>query len=322
MLKRDAGRVLLTGILLSFGGAESQAAGGDCPTSPQSYDTESCQGFCVRDAVSKTMRCDITASPGDNDVVVVKNYKDAIPIFHARYSAWGTADGVNFCCTQDSSPANPLNGVEVLTGAGSDEVWFTAFNGSGNERNLSDNPFQTAPDWFTGTARPGAGNDRVYGSNSTSVEYMDHLTGEDGSDQLTGNKGADFINVAETRAGVDSTGNHLESASGGNGRDEIVGATSDINATDTIIVSGGAQDDLLCTGSANALTGQNVRFSGGEGDDEIYSMSSRIAGNDGPLNGDAGSDGCDNPGGGVETSCSRSYNGSNFTAWSPLACPP
>ncbi|MFP2928558.1 hypothetical protein ACLESO_25860 [Pyxidicoccus sp. 3LG] len=322
MIRPDAGWKILVGIMLMGVGAESFAAGGACPTTPRSYDTAPCNNSCIRDAASNTMRCDITASAGDNEVTVVTNYGNAIPIAYSRYSAWGTANGVDFCCALDSTAGSPLDAVEVLTGAGRDIIRFTALNGSGIERNLTSNQHQTAANGFVGYARPGDDYDRVYGSNSAASDYMDHLTGERGPDLIMGNNGNDYISVAETRSGAYSTGNDGEGVFGEKGRDEIVGATNDINATDTILVAGGDQNDLLCTGNLGSLTGQKVTFFGGNGDDEIYSMSSSVAFNDGRIYGDAGSNGCDNPGGGTETNCSRSYNGSNFTAWSPMECPP
>jgi hypothetical protein len=299
-----------------------RAAGGHCPSAPQAYDNAACNNFCVRDAVDPTlMRCDLSAQPGDNDVVVVKNYRAFQPIDRSTYSAWGTANGVNFCCTVTSSLASPLNSVKVFTGDGDDEVWLTAFDASGNQRNLSSNPYQTAPTWFVGYVYPGAGRDLVQGSNSTADDYLDHLTGENGDDTIHGNKGADFISVAETRTfGIKSTGNGGEAVYGGNGRDEIVGATNNIGATDVIFVDGGNQNDLLCTGAVNVLTAQKVYFFGGAGDDQIYSRSSFVAGQAGAIDGGGGIDGCDNPGGSTETACETAYNNSAFTAWSPMGC--
>lgn len=316
MFKYNPGWTILAAVSLVFADAESFAAGGNCPSAPMPYDTASCHNFCWRNPVDKKMTCDVTAEPGNNVVVVVKNYKTPAFVGVERYSAWGTAGGQNFCCVIDSTAGSPIDAVDVLAGSGEDEIWFTATNAKGVERNLTSSVYQTVTNWFVGTAFPGDGNDLVNGSNSTASDYMDHLTGENGADVIHGNKGADFISVAEMRSAGYSTGNHGESVYGDNGRDEIVGATNDPTATDTIFVSGGSQNDLLCTGGAGLLTGQKVDFFGGNGDDEIYSMS------DGPIDGEAGADGCDNPGGGVETSCSRSYNGSNFSAWSPMVCPP
>lgn len=267
------------------------------------------------------MRCNLSAQPGNNDIVVVKNDRSMQIIGTATYSAWGTANGVNFCCSLTSSVASPINAVKVLTGSGDDEIWFTAYDASGVEKNLSSNAQQTAPTWFVGYAYPGAGRDYVYGSNSTANDYRDHLTGENGADTLYGKIGADFISVAETRTvGVQSTGNSGEVVYGGNGRDEIVGATNNIVATDTIIVDGGNQNDLLCTGPVNYLTAQTVLFFGGAGDDQIYSQSSYVAGAAGNIDGGSGSNGCDNPGGSTETACASAYSSAAFTAWTPIGC--
>lgn len=298
------------------------AAGGNCPTAPLNYDAASCSAFCARNPSDNTQfLCDITAQPGDNAVVVVKNYRPILIAGTQRYSAWGSANGAAFCCTTDSTAAAPVNSVKVLTGDGDDEIWFTAFHTNGSVRNLNSNTNQTVTGRFTGYAYPGEGDDYVQGSNSKASDYRDYLTGEDGRDTIHGNKGPDFISVAQTRVpGVYSANNDGESVYGDNGRDEIEGATNSITAADTIIVSGGAQNDLLCTGPVSYLTGQRVIFLGGDGDDEIYSYSSFIAGNDGAIYGEAGSDGCDNPGGSPETTCERPFTPSNFTAWSPLVC--
>jgi hypothetical protein len=298
--------------------ALAQAAGGNCPAL---YDAAPCNAYCARDAADPTLvRCDITAQPGDNAIVAVTNYKALQLLGTATYSAWGTANGANFCCSLTSNAFNPINALHVLTGDGNDDVWFTAFDANGNERNLSSNSAQTTA-LFAGKAFPGDGDDYVQGSNSLADNYRDYLTGEDGTDQLWGNKGADFLSAAETRVfGVQSVDNDGEALYGGNGRDELVGATNDITATDTIFVDGGAQNDILCTGPRFYLTGQKVYFWGGAGDDQIYSYSSFVAGFDGPIDGGSGTDGCDNPGGGTETACEAAYNPAAFGPWSPMVC--
>src|SRR5262245_31377514 len=88
------------------------AAGGNCPTAPQNYDAAVCNNRCIRNA-SGIMVCDITALAGNNDVVVVKNYPNFVLAGTERYSAWGTANGANFCCALDSTAGSPINGVEV-----------------------------------------------------------------------------------------------------------------------------------------------------------------------------------------------------------------
>lgn len=296
----------------------AQAAGGHCPAA---YDAAPCNAYCVRDAFNPSLvRCDITAQPGDNALVAVTNYRAIQTLGTATYSAWGTANGGNFCCSITSTAANPVNALTVLTGDGDDEVWLTAVDAGGNEKNLSSNVAQTTS-LFQGKVYPGDGDDYVQGSNSTADDYRDYLTGEDGTDTIYGNKGADFLSAAETRVfPVQSVDNHGEALYGGNGRDEIVGATNDIVATDTIFVDGGNQNDLLCTGPVNYLTAQNVYFWGGAGDDQIYSRSSFVAGFDGPIDGGSGTDGCDNPGGGTETACEAAYNSSAFVPWTPIAC--
>ncbi|MEZ4359323.1 MAG: hypothetical protein R3B48_04020 [Kofleriaceae bacterium] len=303
-----------------FAGATgaAQAAGGHCPAA---YDASPCNSYCVRDAFDPSLvRCDITAQPGDNALVAVTNYRAIQAWGTATYSAWGTANGANFCCSIVSNAAGPINSLHVLTGGGDDEVWLTAFDANGNEKNLTSNVAQTTS-LFQGKVYPGAGDDYVQGSNSTADDYRDYLTGEDGADTIYGNKGADFLSAAETRVfAIQSVGNHGEALYGGNGRDEIVGATNNISATDTIFVDGGNQNDLLCTGPRNYLTAQKVYFWGGAGNDQIYSYSSFVAGFDGPIDGGSGTDGCDNPGGGTETACEAAYNPALFTAWTPLVC--
>lgn len=308
---------LSAAALLSLA-ATAQAAGGHCPAL---YDAAPCNSYCVRDAFDPSLvRCDITAQPGDNALVAVTNYRSIQIAGTATYSAWGYANGANFCCSITSSVASPVNALTVLTGGGDDDVWLTAFDANGNVKNLSSNVAQTAA-LFQGKVFPGDGNDYVQGSNSTADDYRDYLTGEDGTDTIFGNKGADFLSAAETRVfAVQSVDNHGEGLYGGNGRDEIVGATNDIVATDTIFVDGGDQNDLLCTGPVNYLTAQKVYFWGGDGDDQIYSRSSFVAGFDGPIDGGAGTDGCDNPGGGVETACEAAFNPAAFGPWSPLVC--
>lgn len=322
MHKNQATWMIVTvAVVLGAGVERSFAAGGNCPAAPQNYDANGCRGWCAPDPIDPTVWvCDITAQPGNNDVVVVSNYRTPYIAGQERYSAWGTANGLNFCCTLDATVANPVNAVKVFTGNGSDEVWFTATNMTGVERNLTSNAYQTAPSWFVGYVYPGAENDLVHGSNSIEDDYMDHLTGENGVDEIHGNKGADFISVAETRTGAGSTGNSGEAVYGDNGRDEIVGATNNIVATDTIFVSGGAQNDLLCTGSVGSLTAQRVFFWGDAGDDQIYSNSSSVAGFDGPIDGGSGTDGCDNPGGGAETACNGAFNSAAFGPWTAMVC--
>lgn len=319
MKQRRAPSAALAGaaILLGMAGA-AQAAGGHCPAV---YDAAPCNSFCVRDAVDPSLvRCDLTAQPGNNALVAVTNYRSIQIAGTATYSAWGTANGVNFCCAITSTAVAPVNALQVLMGGGADDVWLTAFDATGNEKNLSSNVAQTTS-LFQGKVYPGDGDDYVQGSNSAADNYRDYLTGEDGADMIYGNKGADFLSAAETRVfSVQSVDNDGESLYGGNGRDEIVGATNNIIATDTIFVDGGSQNDLLCTGPRNYLTAQQVYFWGGAGDDQIYSYSSFVAGFDGPLDGGSGSDGCDNPGGGTETACEAAYNPALFGAWTPLVC--
>lgn len=296
----------------------AHAANGHCPAA---YDAAVCNAYCVRDAADPSLvRCDLTAQPGDNELVAVTNYRANQILGTATYSAWGTANGGDFCCSITSTATNPVNALTVLAGDGDDVVWLTASDANGNEKNLSSNVAQTAA-LFQGKVFPGEGDDYVQGSNSTADDYRDYLTGEDGTDTIYGNKGADFLSAAETRVfPVQSVDNHGEALYGGNGRDEIVGATNNIVATDTIFVDGGNQNDLLCTGPVNALTAQNVYFWGGAGDDQIYSRSSFVAGFDGPIDGGSGTDGCDNPGGGTETACEAAYSSAAFAPWAPIAC--
>lgn len=311
-------RVLLGAAALLGLVGTARAAGGHCPAL---YDAAPCNAYCVRDAANPSLvRCDLTALPGDNELVAVTNYRAIQGIGTATYSAWGTANGGDFCCSITSTALNPVNALTVLTGAGDDVVWFTATDANGNEKNLSSNVAQTTA-LFQGKVFPGDGDDYVQGSNSTDDDYRDYLTGEDGTDTIYGNKGADFLSAAETRVfAVQSVDNHGEALYGGNGRDEIVGATNNIVATDTIFVDGGNQNDLLCTGPVNALTAQQVYFWGGAGDDQIYSRSSFVLGFDGAIDGGSGTDGCDNPGGSTETACEAAFNPALFGPWAPMVC--
>lgn len=316
MLRSGAAIAVVIAGTMSAGTA--RASGGNCPAR---YDTAVCSNFCVRDAVDPTLvRCDITAQPGDNEIVAVTNYRWIQLQGTAMYSAWGTADGADFCCELTSGPNNPINAFRVLTGDGDDTVWLTAFDSNGNEKNLAGNVAQTVTR-FIGSVYPGDGDDYVQGSNTVNDNYRDHLFGENGTDQIFGNKGNDFLSAREMRVfGTQSVDNDGEALYGGAGRDEIVGASNNITDTDTVFVDGGPGADLLCTGPQNELTAYEVFFFGGGGDDQIYSRSSFVAGFDGPIDGEAGTDGCDNPGGGSETSCEAAFNRAAFTPWSPLGC--
>lgn len=266
------------------------------------------------------MRCNLSAQPGNNDIVVVKNDRSMQIIGTATYSAWGTANGVNFCCSLTSSVASPINAVKVLTGSGDDEIWFTAYDASGVEKNLSSNAQQTAPTWFVGYAYPGAGRDYVYGSNSTANDYRDHLTGENGADTLYGKIGADFISVAETRTvGVQSTGNSGEVVYGGNGRDDRRrhqqhrGHRHHHHRWRQPERFALYRTGELSHGANRAVLRRRRRH-------QIYSQSSYVAGAAGNIDGGSGSNGCDNPGGSTETACASAYSSAAFTAWTPIGC--
>jgi hypothetical protein len=269
--------------------------------------------------------CDITSESGNNDVVAVKGYKPptvsgsgAVAVVEI-YSAWGTADGVDFCCDESSTTLSPINEVVVRTGEGNDEIWFTATDANGDEKNLSSNVYQTTS-LLRAEAWAGDGSDYVYGSNSTASNYQDYLAGEDGPDLVHGNGGDDYITVANSwDRWMGSTDNHGESVHGDAGRDEIEAGVGD---PDTIFVQGGSGADLLCTSARLTLwgvgwiTGGNVQLWGDGGNDEIYENAGPGSAIDG---GGGSSDGCSNGGSIGGSNCERAYNANNFFR-TPITC--
>ena len=285
------------------------AADGNCPAR---YDTASCNSFCRM--WGDTWLCNIIPEPGNNDIVAVKGYKSLIASASGTvaavieiYSAWGTADGVDFCCAESSTILSPINDVVVLTGEGNDEIWFTATDANGDEKNLSSNRYQTTT-LFWGEAWAGFGTDYIYGSNSTASDYIDFLAGEDGPDLVHGNAGDDYIIASETRGGLDATDNDGESLYGDAGRDEI---QADLAAgeTGTMFVKGDSGADLLCSNARGRSTVGDIKFWGDGGNDEIYGTSPAT------IDGGAGSDGCST----IGSNCERAYNANNFIR-APLYC--